>query len=253
MRHVRLAGALVTVRAAALATAAAISGCAGSAPPSLSLSLSEPSAPADGIGRVQATVRAAGLGPAAVVSFELAGPGLLSSTQVRVADGMAAVDIYAPFESELAGGAAAATVTARALADPLPVAATADLSFTIPTGGAPVLLARASPDRVRAGGTEPITLVIEGRRLTDATVALTGAGSAVTLPQSMTLVQAGALFQGQLEIAPPAEPASVEVTVTGGGAPPVSITLRFIGEGEADFDVSGLRESIAPLRKACGW
>ena len=44
---------------------------------------------------------------------------------------------------------------------------------------------------------------------------------------------------GQIEIAPPATPASVEVRVSGGGAPPVVVPVRFFGEGEASFDVNG--------------
>ena len=115
--------------AAALSVLLAVAACARSATSSLSLSLSEPAAPADGISRVQATARATGLGPASVVSFELAGPGLLSSTQVRVEDGVAAVEIFAPFEDELTGGGASATLTARAVADPEPVATSVALDF----------------------------------------------------------------------------------------------------------------------------
>lgn len=217
----------------------AVSGCGPAQPASLSLSLSTPSAPADGLSRVAVSAHAAGMEPTTVVSFTIAGPGLLSATQARVIDGVASAEIYAPFEDELTAGASGATVTATSVVDELPVIGSAELEFTVPSGGAPVLLARAMPDRVRAGGDEPITLVIEGRRLTDATVALASDGNAVELPQSLTLEQEGALFHGELQVLPPAEPATVEVTVTGGGAPPAVIALRFIGEDEASFDVNG--------------
>lgn len=237
MRHATLA---ITLTAPlVLAT------CSGSAPPALSLTLSQPRAPADGISQIRATVHATGLAPTSVVSFELAGPGLLSSTQVRVQDGQAEVDLYAPFEEELTAAVASATLSARAVALPEPVVASAAVDFTIPTGGAPVLRVRATPDRVRAGGAQPITLVVEGRRLTDATVALAVDNPAIVLPQTVTLEADGALLHGQLELPTPAEPTTVTVTVTGGGAPPASVTLRYTGEGEADYDVTGTFAQIS--------
>lgn len=233
MRHAPLTP---TITGAALACAFA---CAPSQPPALTVSLSGPSAPADGLSRVAVSARATGLDATAVVSFTLAGPGLLSATHARVQDGVATAEIFAPFESELTAGTAGATVTASAIVDELPVVGSAELSFTIPTGGPPVLLARATPDRVRAGSGEPIVLVIEGRRLTDAVVALAADSAAIELPQSITLTQDGALFHAEIEVLPPAEPTVVEVTVSGGGAPPVVIALHFIGDDDAAFDVTG--------------
>ncbi len=217
----------------------AVAACAPAPSAALDLTLSAASAPADGLSRVAVTAQVHGLGPAAVVSFALAGPGLLSSTQVRVDDGVAAVDIFAPFEEELSAGAAVATITATTIVEELPVAVDAALEFTIPEDGAPRLLARATPDRVRAGSAEPMLLVIEGRRLTDAVVALDDDNDAVELPQTLRLEQRGAVFIGELSITPPAEPATVEVRVSGGGAPPAVVTLRFYGDGEASFDLNG--------------
>ncbi len=233
------------MRAASLVAAliALVAGCAPPPPADLVVTLSQPSAPADGLSRVAVTASAPWLGSASVVSFALAGPGLLSSTQVRVQDGVAAAAVFAPFESELSAGAAAgavsATVSATVLVDAQPVSASAAIEFTVPEDGAPVLLARATPDRVRAGSADRITLVIEGRRLTDAVVALDDDSDAVELPQSLPLEQRGALFVGEVTIAAPPTPATVEVRVSGGGAPPAVVALRFFGDGEAGFDLNG--------------
>lgn len=217
----------------------AVGACAPEAGSPLTLVVDSLSVPADGTSRARAVAACGALGPSSVVSFELVGPGLLSTTQVRAAGGEATVEVWAPFEDDLTAGAGTATLTARTLIDAVPLEASAPLAFTMPTGGAPALRLRASPDRVRAGGTDPITLIIEGRRLGDTTVTLTADSDVIELPALVALTGDGPLATAEVLIAAPSVPAEVTVTVNGGGAPPASATLRFVAEGEATFDLNG--------------
>lgn len=228
----------LAARLAALLGAAGAA-CAPQADTRLALSASASSVPADGLSRIHVSADLGGAAQATVLQLELAGPGLLSSTQVPVSAGRAEVDVYAPFEAELSAGDVASTLTARAQVDELAISGSVSLGFTVPTTGAPLLSARPVPDRVRAGSAEPMVLLIDGRRLTDGVVTLSADPPLPELPATLELQQNGAAFHAEIEIPAPAEPTTVRVEIAGGGAAPVEAVLHFIGEDDAAFDVSG--------------
>ena len=232
----------LTVRhAALLASLPAALGvaCAPQDDAGLALSASASRVSADGLSRIHVSAELGAASQASVLQLELAGPGLLSSTQVPVRAGRAEVDVYAPFEAELSAGDVASTLTARTQVGELAISGSVSLGFTVPTTGAPLLTARPMPDRVRAGSAEPMVLVIDGRRLTDGVVTLSSDPPLAALPSSLELQRSGAAFHGELEIPAPAEPTTVRVEIAGGGAAPVVAELHFIGEDDAAFDLGG--------------
>lgn len=226
---------------ARFALLAALPACTqASTPASLSLAAATSQAPADGLSTVALTATVLGVRQG-VVSFALTGPGLLSATNVALVDGVASVSLYAPFEEELAAaGAVETTVTATIAVDGIALTGTQLVTFTLPTSGQPVLLVRAEPDRVPANGDTPITVVVDGRRLSGSTVALSTSGPLGGLPSSLELVDTGdGLSHGELVIPPNVEPGEVTLTLRAEGAAPVDIVLRFTAEGEAAFDLNG--------------
>ncbi len=204
------------------------------------LAASAEEAPADGITEVTLRASLAGAPAGAVVTFTIDGPGLLTKTNAAVEQGVATVELYAPFESDL-GGAATVTSTVHATAS-FDGAATADatVSFTVPTDGAPALSARAEPDRVTAGGDDVIRLVVDGRRLSSAAVTLSAApAGVVSLPASITLDETEpAFFHGTLDVAAPASPADVTVHLSAAGAAADAV-LHFVAPDAPQFDLSG--------------
>ena len=170
------------------------------------------------------------------------GNGLLSATNALAVDGRASVELYAPTEDELTAGAATSKVIAHYRAgvvtvDSAPVA----VNFTVPTQGAPEIAAYASPDRVLAGGSTPITLVVDARRLSTPTVSLSvDAGAPIAVPATLTLADPGdGLLHGELPIDAASAPADVVVHVSADGAHGVDVVLHFIAPGAAAFDLTG--------------
>lgn len=225
----------------ALAPSAVLSSCTPAASaPTIALSAEVASAPADGLARVMLTAAVSGA-PGAVVSFEIAGPGLLGASHALVVDGAATVALFAPLENELGAQASVATTVTATLTSGAALLTSAQvITFTLPTTGAPRLSARAEPDRVLAGGGEPIRVLVDGFRLVSASVSLSTSGALGGLPSSLILDDAGGgLSHGELVIPPAATPGSVSLTLTAEGVAPVTLELRFIAEGEAAFDLNG--------------
>ncbi len=236
------AAAVLAGAGAALAGCAAGDGSAQGAGPTISLAADHPEMPADGISAATVTAHLAGAPAGTVVSFALSGVGLLGATNVGADNGVAAVTVWAPFEDELSAQASfTSKVTASVTDNDAVVPQSVDLTFTVPETGAPVLNVRASPDRVVAGGADVITLVIDGRRLTDGDVTLSADSPAVALPASVTLDdQGGGLFHGEVTVPAPADPVDVTVSVAGeGGAVSATAVLHFIAADAPAFDLTG--------------
>lgn len=209
---------------------------------SLTLAANATSAPADGVSMVQLTAQVEGA-PNAIVSFEVLGAALLSATTAAAVNNVATVNVYAPLEEQLATeGPTTATVKATVNVNGV-LASSNDIviAYTLPEGGVPTLLAFATPDRVLAGGADPIRVIVDGRRLASTTVALSSDGALDDLPTSLEMTDLGAgMSHGELVIPAAAmAPGTVKLTLRGEGAAPVDVELRFIEEGEAAFDLNG--------------
>jgi hypothetical protein len=203
----------------------------------LSLHLDRSEAPADGLSIVHVQAALAGAPSGAVVTFAVRGIGLLSATNASVDDGgIAAVDLFAPFEDELTDDVMTSTVSASILVDGALLSSSAQVSFGTPTEGAPVLDAHAEPDRVVAGSADAITIVVDGRRLTDRVVSVSADSTALALPESIELDDA---LHGELVVAAPSAPMDVRVTLSVAGAEPVHVELHFIAPDAPAFDLSG--------------
>lgn len=221
---------------------------APSATISVSLTASATEAPADGVTMLQLTANVAGA-QNAVVSFETLGAALLSATTASAQNGVATVSLYSPLEEQLATeGPTTATVTASVnVNDVLVTSQEITVTYTLPEGGVPTLLAYATPDRVLAGGPDPIRVVVDGRRLETLTVALSSDAALEGLPTTLQMTDLGAgLSHGELVIpAAGMAPGVVTLTLRGEGAVPVDVELRFIEEGEAAFDLNGTFAEVA--------
>jgi hypothetical protein len=221
---------------AAIVVAAATCSSSSSSSGPLSLTASAKTAPADGITLVSLSADVDNAPAGGVLSFTVDGVGLLAETNAKLIDGRATASIWAPFESDL-GNAASATakITATASWNPA-LTATTSVVFTIPDTGAPELSAHATPDRVVAGGPDPITIVVDGRRLSSSTVTLTASPTGVVqVPPTLTLDASG---HGSIAIDPPANPADVTVDLSDGVAT-ANVVLHFIANDAPAFDLSG--------------
>jgi hypothetical protein len=215
---------------------------------SLTLAANATTSPADGVSMVQLTANVEGA-PSAVVSFEVLGAALLSATTAAATNGVATVSLYAPLEEQLAtDGPTTATVKATVNLNGVLVSSQdVVITYTLPEGGVPTLLAYAAPDRVLAGGTDPIRVIVDGRRLTSNTVALSANGALQDLPTSLEMTDLGAgMSHGELTIPAAAmQPGVVTLTLRAEGAVPVDVELRFLEEGEAAFDLNGTFAEVA--------
>lgn len=207
--------------------------------PSLTLWAEQTTAPADGLSTIGLVASVDGAAYGAVVDLALDGVGLLSRTRVALQAGVAEAVVYAPFEGDLSGVEAAATVRASFTAGDQLLRAEQELVFTVPTEGAPVLTAYAAPDRVVAGSGESVRLVIEGRRLVDATVQLTVTPALAGLPPSVELSDAGDGLRAEVDVVAPAAPGVYDVTIAADGVAPVHVELHFIADDAPRFDLNG--------------
>lgn len=214
----------------------------------LTLSANTTSAPADGISMVQLTATIEGA-PNAVVSFDVAGPALLAQTAAAAQNGVASVSLYSPLEEQLSTeGATTSSVTAHVTVDGVLVSSQpVVVTYTLPEGGVPTLLAYASPDRVLASGPDPIRVIVDGRRLTSSSVALSSDAALDGLPSTLEMTDIGAgMSHGELTIPAAAmSPGTVTLTLRGEGAAAVDVALHFIEEGEAAFDMTGTYAEVA--------
>jgi hypothetical protein len=193
-------------------------------------------APADGLSSV--VLRAKVHTPdASTVSFT-ATSGMLAATVAPVVAGEAVVELWAPMEEELElKGIVTSEVTATVIVEGAPIASTTTVDFTFPTEGPARIEALTTPDRVLAGGAEPMTLKIDGVRLSAAELTIT----AETLSINETIAvdaSAGPIFHHELTINAPATPGRVPVTIRAGNVTK-TIDLVFIGEGDPKFDLTG--------------
>ncbi|HEY4220547.1 MAG TPA: hypothetical protein VGO62_04375, partial [Myxococcota bacterium] len=217
--------------------------CACGADPqhALALSVDKKTAPADGLSKLTVNASIADAPAGSVVVFTVEGVGLLKETNVEVINGGASVDLYAPFESELGAQAAvSSTVVATMQKGADVLTARIGVGFTVPIDGAPSLSAHADPDRVVAGGTDPITLVVDGRRLASGDVTLRADSTAVTVPPTLTLAATSTgVFHGELAIDPAAAPADVNITISAPGADDVVVALHFVASDAPAYDLTG--------------
>jgi hypothetical protein len=216
----------------------AVAACGDGAPGTrrLALQASEARAPADGATKVTLTASLPDAPAGAVMTFSVAGVGMLASTNAAVEAGVARVELYAPFEDELGPSSSVTSrVTATASFDPA-LLATVDVEFTAPTDGAPALDARAEPDHVVAGSGESITIVVDGRRLAsnEVTVSTTPPG-VIDVPATLTL---DAALHGELTVPAPSSPLDATVRIAAEGAS-VDVVLHFVAPDAPLFDVSG--------------
>ncbi len=222
-------------RAAVCLTACLAAVLAACAPAELSLTVDAADIPADGLTIVPVL---ATLTPSreTMVSFEMSGVGLLATTSLLTDRGSAAAAVIAPLEEELVGSSFTSTLVARAIIDEQPVEATAELTFVVPTTGAPILraFAEGGRDRVVAGSGDSIAIVVEGVRVASSELVFEVDNDVVTAPAATALVDGRAV----VAIRAPAEPANVTLTVRAGELS-TTVVLRFIAEGAATFDLTG--------------
>lgn len=188
----------------------------------------------EGNGRGFVDVRATVFPKDAVVAFSTTA-GMLSASNVRADNGSAAVRVLAPFEPELAGHDVTATVTATVQVGEVVVSDAADVVFTVPTSGDPLLSVSAAPDRVVAGSGDAITINIRGTRLPSSSVTLSpDVPGVVALPATVELVDG----VGSVAVVAPDVAGEVVVTVDA-GAVRADVRLTFVEDGEAVFDLNG--------------
>ena len=225
--------------AAALAVVAA--GCAPAEVPSIALAASQAEAVADGVTTIELTAHV--VPGDAIVTFT-GGPGLLANASVQAKGGTATTTVFAPTEADLEteiGGDAvfhAEVITNEGL-----LTADAPVRFTHPTEGPPVLRLTGQPRSVLAGAGGTVQLQLRGRRLDDTAssvdVAIASDTASFAVPAHVTMTKtADGEFVFDLDVAVPADPATVNVTASLGDVSD-DTQLRFTAEGESLLQLTG--------------
>jgi hypothetical protein len=242
--------------AAGLALSAAGCGSAeGPPPPPLVLEVDRPVLEADGRDRATVLARLAGDAEGVVVSFSATG-GFLSSSAViptpAPAGGAEARVVLVADREEALLGRPDKPVTVRATVTRSAQdveSATVELSFVTPTSGAPALTIAADPPAAIADGRSEIVLRFGGRRVAAGTTAsVTTSAGALSVSEVAFEDDGQGGVRAEAVLRAPDEPAEALVTVREPGGAFATLLVRFVADGEAQFDLTGTFAQFSPAR-----
>ncbi|MCC7073172.1 MAG: hypothetical protein IT383_17760 [Deltaproteobacteria bacterium] len=186
-----------------------------------------------------------------VVSFSSSGGMLSSSAAIPDADGTAAVTLSADTEEALLGRpdkpvTVRATVRWDANREDT---ATTDLSFVTPTSGAPALHLSTDPPAALADGAALVTLTLGARRLPAGTeVALSTSAGALSAERVVVHDDGAGGSTATFTLQAPAAPAEATVTAREPSGVMASAVVRFVADGDAQFDLTGTFAQLSPAR-----
>lgn len=239
--------------ALALATFAALA-CdqqAATPPPPLTLTAERTQLQADGLDATTLIATVPGASGGVVVAFSSSGGLLSSSAAVPDEDGSARVTLTADTEDALLGRPdKPVTVRATVVWDVnLEDTATAELSFVTPTSGAPSLHLTADPPAALADGASVITLTLGARRLpAGSSVALSTSAGALSADSVVVADDGAGGTSATFTLQAPAAPAEAIVTAREPSGVSATALVRFVADGEAQFDLTGTFAQLSPAR-----
>lgn len=238
---------------AAGALAVLVLACAAPPPPPLPLSVrAERSVlEANGVDSVGIVASVPAGTRGVVVSFSASGGLLSSSAALPDDDGTATVTLTADTEEALLGRPDK-PVTVRATVvweHNVEDTATAELSFVTPTSGAPSLHLTAEPPAALADGASLVTLTLGARRLPAGTeVALTSSAGALSVDHVVMADDGAGGTGASFTLQAPAAPAEATVTAREPSGVTATAVVRFVADGEAQFDLTGTFAQYSPAR-----
>lgn len=242
-------------RVATAALAALLAGaCApppAAAPPPLTLAAERAVLEANGTDSTRLVARVAPGTTGVVVRFTASGGLLSSSAAFPDGGGIAAVTLFADPEEALLGRpekpvTVRATVAWDALTEDT---ATAEVVFAAPTGGAPALTLTAAPAAALADGASIVALSLGARRLPAGTsVALEATAGALSTPSVVVEDDGAGGSRASFTLQAPASPAEAVVTAREPGGVATTTVVRFVADGEAQFDLTGTFAQMSPAR-----
>lgn len=222
------------------------------APPTpLRLDVDRDTLEANGVDSATVTARVPAGTEGVVVRFSASGGLLSSSAMAPDAEGVARITLFADEERALLGRADK-PVTVRATVSwdvNVEDSATVDVLFVAPTSGAPSLSLRAEPPAALADGASRVVLTLLARRLPAGTrVAVSTTAGALAAPEVAMVDDGQGGTVASIELTAPASPADAVVTAREPSGAQASLTVRFVADGEAQFDLSGTFAQLAPAR-----
>ncbi len=246
-------GAPALVALATLATLATLACAEHAAPPSppLTVTVERAVLEADGADHTRVVAAVAPGTRGAVVSFSSSGGLLSSSAAVPGDDGTATVTLTADPEDALLGRPSK-PVTVRATVrwdEAVEDTATAELSFVTPTSGAPALHLTAEPPAALADGASLVTFTLGARRLAPGTaVALATSAGALSADSAVVHDDGAGGTSATFTLQAPAAPAEATVIAREPSGVTASAVVRFVADGEAQFDLTGTFAQYSPAR-----